>query len=438
MSLLKQQTTRRDFLRQSGQAAVGIGVSSALSSFAAPAILKAAAPNEQIRIGCIGVGNQGTGNLGKFLKDVVAVCEVDSQRLGKAKETVEKGTKKTCAAYDDYRKLLDDKNVDAVVITTPDHWHALMTVDACAAGKDVYCEKPLSLTVAEGRVMVQAARKHGRIVQTGSQQRSDARFRQACELVRNGYIGKVHTIKAGLPGNNYPSKVEVPPKTYVVADTAPPPELNFDLWLGPAPLKAYNKLHVHYNFRFFWDYSGGQLTNFGAHHLDIAQWALGMDDSGPLSIDGKARFQKDGYYEVPEWCNITYKYANGVTILCGQDYKGGVTFEGEKGTLFVDRKVITSTPADIVKASFKASDVRLYASDNHHTNWLECIKSRKAPICDVEIGHRSATVCHLGNIAARLGRTISWDPVKEEITGDPEAAKMLSRPYREPWKLRSV
>jgi predicted dehydrogenase len=423
-------TTRREFLKSSGGLAAGAGLSAGLPGLFAANIASAAdtdSPNEQIRIGCIGVGNQGRGNMGQHIKNVVAVCEVDKIRLGEAKEKVEKATDKPCAAYGDYRKLLDDKNIDAVIITTPDHWHALTTIDACAAGKDVYCEKPLTLAIAEGQAMVRAARNYGRIVQTGSQQRSDDRFRLACELVRNGRLGKIHTIKVGIPTVNFSGPA--------VPDSTPPESLNYDFWLGPAPKKPYNEKHVHYLFRFFWDYSGGQLTNFGAHHLDIVQWALGTDQSGPVAIEAKARFHPQGWCEVPEWFQITYKYADGTTILCGQDYKGGVTFEGEKGTLFVDRGKIESTPSEIVKEAFTDSDVRLYVSRNHHKNWLECIKTRKLPICDVEIGHRSATVCHLGNIAVRTGRAIIWDPAKEEIVGDAEAAMMLSRPYRAPWKL---
>jgi len=373
------------------------------------------------------VGNQGRGNLKKLVQNAIAVCEVDSQRLGEAKDQVEKASKRSCAAYSDYRKLLDNKDVDAVVITTPDHWHALITVDACNAGKDVYCEKPLTLTVAEGRAMVIAARKNNRIVQTGSQQRSDDRFRLACELVRSGRLGKIHTVKCGISGVNL--------KESPVPDSDPPASLDYDFWLGPAPQRKYNRLHVHYNFRFFWDYSGGQMTNWGAHHLDIAQWGLGMDGSGPVSIEGKARYPKNHSYEVPEWCEVVYKYANGVTMICGQSQKGGTTFIGDTGSIHVNRKEITSTPAGIVDQPIDEKEVHLYASKNHHQNWLECIKTRQLPICDVEIGHRSATVCHLGNIAIRTGRKLSWDPAKEVIVGDAEAARMLSRPYRAPWKL---
>jgi predicted dehydrogenase len=361
------------------------------------------------------------------MKLAVAVCDVDSDRLGKAKERVEKAIGKPCAAVSDYRKLLDMKDVDAVVVSTPDHWHALTTIHACEAGKDVYCEKPLSLTVVEGRAMVNAARKHKRIVQTGSQQRSSKEFRTACELVRNGYIGRVHTVRVGIPGVNF--------KGPAVADSDPPAELAYDFWLGPAPKKQYNKLHVHYNFRFFWDYSGGQMTNWGAHHLDIAQWGLGTDNTGPVTIEGTARYHKDRWYEVPEFFDVTYKYANGVTILCGQGQKGGTTFEGDRGTIHVNRGKLESTPAELIKTQLGEKDERLYGSTGHHANWLECIKTRKLPICDVEIGHRSATVCHLGMIAVRRGRPITWNATEETIQNDSEAAAMLSRPYRAPWKL---
>lgn len=433
MTIKPQATTRREFLNTSGILAAGAGLTASLPGlFAAnsAAAADSTSPNEQIRIGCIGVGKQGNYNLGQHTPNVVAVCDVDALHLGLAKERVEKEVGKKCAAYGDYRKLLDDKNVDAVIVTTPDHWHALMTIDACAAGKDVYCEKPLTLTIAEGQAMVRAARRTKRIVQTGSGQRSEERFRTACELIRNGKLGKVHTINVGIPKVNFTGPA--------VPDSTPPETLDYDFWLGPAPLKPYNEKHVHYLFRFFWDYSGGQLTNFGAHHLDIVQWALGADGSGPVAIEGKFRPHLEGWYEVPEWFEVTYKYANGTTVHCGQDHPIGVTFVGEKGTIVVDRAKVDSQPAEIVKAGLTASDTRLYLSTHHHKNWLDCIKSRKLPICDVEIGHRSATVCHLGNIAVRTGRAITWDPAKEQIVGDPEAAAMLSRPYRAPWKLPSA
>jgi predicted dehydrogenase len=353
---------------------------------------------------------------------------VDTEHLAQAGAAVEKAGGKGTLAVGDFRKLLDSKDVDAVVVTTPDHWHALATIHACKAGKDVYCEKPLSLTVAEGRAMVEAARKNDRVVQTGSQQRSDARFRQACEIVRNGGLGKITAVKVGLPGPNFSGPA--------VKDSDPPAVLNYDMWIGPAPMKPYNAKHVHYLFRFFWDYSGGQQTNFGAHHLDIAQWGLGMDDSGPTGIEGTATFNAAGWFETPETASLTYTYANGVKVLCSLGkggFPGGCTFEGEKGSIFVDRSKIVGTPKEVLE--FTGGDVKLYVSKSHQTNFLDCVKSRKKPICDVEIGHRSATVCHLGNIALRTGKKLTWDPVKEEIVGDSETAKMLSREYRKPWSL---
>ena len=419
---------RREFLRTGS----GLAAAAWLTGFARPTARSFAAvpPSDAIRIGHIGVGNQGGNNLKALMPHTVAVCDVDSVRLAAAKERVEKATGRPCAAYSDYRQMLDSRDVDAVVVTVPDHWHALITVDACRAGKDVYCEKPLSLTIADGRAMVDAARKSGRIVQNGSQQRSDARFRLACELVRSGRLGKVHTVRAGISDVNFKG----PP----VADSAPPPELDYDFWLGPAPAKPYNEKHVHYNFRFFWDYSGGQLTNWGAHNLDIAQWGLGTDDTGPIEITGRARYHAQGWYEVPEWSEVVYKYANGVTILCGQDHPGGTEFEGPKGKIHVNRKQLRSDPPELIEQALTESDVHLEESDDHHANWLAAIRSRKLPICDVEIGHRSATVCHLGNIALRTGRPIRWDPEREAVIGDDEAQAMVARPYRAPWNLNTT
>jgi predicted dehydrogenase len=409
------------------------------STLAIPMILPRSVfgANEAIVTGHIGVGNQGTPNLRAFMKQgtkPAAVCEVDRNRLAEAVKLAEggKGQGKT-EAFTDYRKLLDRKDIDAVVITTPDHWHALCTIHACEAGKDVYCEKPLTLTIAEGRKMVDVARKTKRIVQTGSQQRSEygGKFRIASELVRSGKIGKIQTVLVGIPAVNF--------KGEAVPDSDPPPELDYDLWLGPAPKKPYNEKHVHYNFRFFWDYSGGQMTNFGAHDVDITQWALGMDNSGPTSAEVVGiGFDPEKRFEVPVIGRINYLYDNGVKLIVGQNQKdipGGCTFIGTEGTIHVDRKKMTSTPEEIVKNGISAGDVHLYESPNHHQNFLDCMKSRKLPICDVEIGHRSATVCHIGNIAIRLGRKVRWDPSAEKFVGDDQAEAMASRPYRSPWSI---
>jgi predicted dehydrogenase len=432
---IDEKTDRREFLKRSGTMAAGVGLGFGFPMIVDRSVLAGGQkppPSERIRVGFIGLGGQGTANLKAIQKEktaeIAALCDVDKTHLAKAR-TVADTTNRQTSTYSDYRKLLDDKSVDAVLISTPDHWHALTTIDACAAGKDVYCEKPLSLTVVEGQAMVDAARKFNRIVQTGSQQRSDDRFRLACELVRSGKLGKIKQVKVSLPTVNF--------KGPSVADSTAPPELDYQFWLGPAAERPYNEKHVHYLFRFFWDYSGGQMTNFGAHHLDIAQWGLGRDESGPVSIESTAKFNKDHWYEVPEQSRIVYTYDDGIQVISEQGGKAGpnVLFEGEKGSIAVSRGKIESNPPELLKETLGNGDVHLYVSKNHHKNWLDCIKTRALPICDVAIGHRSATVCHLGNIAVRTGRKLTWDPVAQTIVGDPEAARMLSRPYRAPWKL---
>jgi len=426
------RTTRRSFLKFA--ASGGAFLSLPATTYRA-ALLTQDKPSETVRVGSIGVGNQGKPNMNAIRKHVVAVCDVDKDRVAAAARDLEKANIKA-ATFSDYRKLLASKDVDAVLISTPDHWHALTVVDACRAGKDVYCEKPLSLVVAEGRAMVKAARDNKRIVQTGSQQRSAKEFRQACELVRNGALGAIKQVKVGLPGPNWVDRAKKP-----VPDSDPPAALDYDFWLGPAPERKYNANRVHYLFRFFWDYSGGQQTNFGAHDLDIAQWGLGMDDGGPTTIEGTATFNANQWFETPETARQTFTYINGVKLLCSLGrggYPGGVTFEGEKGTIHVRRGAITVTlNGEKVADPYKlpTGETKLYVSNNHHQNWLDCVKTRKLPICDVGIGHRSATVCHLGNIAIRTGRKITWDPKSEQIIGDQEANAMLTKVYRKPWVL---
>ncbi|MCX6902489.1 MAG: Gfo/Idh/MocA family oxidoreductase [Verrucomicrobia bacterium] len=399
-------------------------------------------PSELIRVGAIGCGGQGNSNIGALMKNVVALCDVDKTHLAETQAKVEKANGTKVATYGDYRKLLENKDIDAVVVSTPDHWHALASADALVAGKDVYCEKPLTLTVHEGQVLLQLARKHRRVFQTGSQQRSDQKFLKACEYIRNGRIGKIKRVLVGLPGVNYAERA----KPLTVPDSEPPAELNYDLWLGPAPFRPYNKNRVHYLFRFYWDYSGGQMTNWGAHHLDITQWALGMDDSGPVEAEATAEWNKEKLYETPQNFHVTYRYASGTVVECnsgGGKYKMGATFEGEKGTIYVNRGALTFDPESLEEEALKESDLHLYPElkayaklrNAHHANWLECIKTRKLPICDVAISHRSATVCHLGNIAVRTGKKVKWDPKKEEIVGDAELAKWAAKAYRAPWKL---
>lgn len=426
------QLSRRSFLKST--AAAGTLLTLPATTYRA-ALLAQDKPSDTVRVGCIGVGGQGTGNMNAIKKNVVAVCDVDKGHAASAAANLEKANIKP-QVFADYRKMLESKDIDAVLISTPDHWHALTTIDACKAGKDVYCEKPLTLVVAEGRAMVKAARDNKRIVQTGSQQRSAKEFRQACELVRNGALGNLKQVKVGLPAPNWVDRAKTP-----VPDSDPPPALDYEFWLGPAPERKYNANRVHYLFRFFWDYSGGQQTNFGAHDLDIAQWGLGTDESGPATVEGTATFHPQKWFETPETAKQTFTYANGVTVLCSLGrggYPGGVTFEGEKGTIYVKRGSITVTlNGEKVSDpySLPSGETKLYVSNNHHANWLDCVKSRKLPICDVEIGHRSATVCHLGNIAIRTGRKITWDAKAEQIVGDKDANAMLTKAYRKPWAL---
>jgi predicted dehydrogenase len=430
---LSNHLSRRSFLRHSVLATGGAALALGTPHIRGRAAAVGSGVREGVRVGVIAVGNQGRPLMLQNFRNVVAVCDVDRDRLAAAKKEIESRTERSCAAHVDYRRLLESREVDAVIIATPDHWHAMQTIHACEAGKDVYVEKPLTLVVDEGRVMVKVARQQDRIVQTGSQQRSDDRFRLACELVRSGRIGKLQTIRVGLPAVNFNAEP--------VADSEPPAELDYDLWLGPAPWRPYNKNRVHYNFRFFWDYSGGQMTNWGAHHIDIAQWALGMDNSGPIEVEPLwTRFDEREQVEVPLESELLYRYPNGVIMMVSQgpNRRMGTVFEGTHGTIYVNRGRLESTPEEIVKTPLGPGDVRLYESRNHLDNWYECIKSRRLPICDVEIGHRSSTVCHLGSVAMRLGRKVTWDPVKELTTGDSEVAKRMSYEYRAPWKLPIV
>lgn len=425
--------TRRTFLKQS----VLGGVIGGMTAGSYRSVFGGQPPSERIRVGMIGVGNQGgpRNNMKYFLKNIVALCDLDANYLAEASAFLKKEANASALMTDDYRRLLDAKDIDAVVVTVPDQWHALMTIEACEAGKDVYCEKPLTLVINEGKPMIEAARRRGRVVQTGTMQRSGLEFKLATELVQKGLVGKIKAVNVTLPGPNWIARAGKP-----VPDSAPPEGFDFNRWLGPAPLRPYNKNRVHYLFRFFWDYSGGQQTNFGAHHLDIAQWGLGMDESGPVSIAGTATFNPDGWYETPDTAEIHYTYANGVVMTCRQkpDAKGkeqGTEFVGEKGSLFVYRGGLVANPPELLKGIDLPKITGSQANFSHVQDFFDCIRSRKTPVADVSIGHRSATVCHLGNIAVRTGRKIQWDPQSETIVGDAEASKWLTKEYRQPWSL---
>lgn len=399
------------------------------------------APSDRVVVGCIGLGGLGrTWHLEHRLLpndrvEVAALCDVDRNHLNLAGRMHRAKTLKRAGVYKDFRKLVERKDLDAVMISTPDHWHTLCATAALEAGLDVYCEKPLTLTIEEGKELVKTTRRYGAVFQTGSQQRSDGRFRKACELVRNGKIGRITQVDTVLHPVHHGKWMPT---------TTPPDHLDWDFWLGPAPYVDYVESHVHYRFRWFLDYSGGVMTDWGAHHNDIAQWGLGMDGSGPVEVDGReSKFADQGPHTVALHFDVKYKYANGTTLIChsdkqtinGIDISRGVMFTGEDGWIFVSRTTIQASDEDILKIELGDGDIRLYESRDHHENWLDCIKSRERCICDVEIGHRSVSVCHMGNISMRLGRPLKWDPEKEQFVGDEQANRLMYKPMRGAWHL---
>jgi len=424
--------SRREFLAAAAAAA-------ALPSLLARRALARPAPSGRLSLGCIGVGGMGTANMNAFLGipevQVVAVCDVDAGHRRAAKARVEShyaaaersGTFRGCDEHRDFREVVAREDIDIVMIATPDHWHAIPTIAAVRAGKDVYCEKPLSLTIAEGRAMSDAVRRHGRVFQTGSQQRSSGDFRFACELVRNGRIGRLERILVGLPTG---------PKTKGLADPRPVPErLDFDMWLGPAPETPYDPNRVHGNFRWVFDYSGGEVTDWGAHHLDIAQWGHGSERSGPVEFEGEGAFPREGPWDTATEYRFTATYADGVVLDCTNARENGVRFEGTGGWVFVSRSRIDAEPKRLLKEEFCPNEFRLPASPGHHADFLDAVRARRDPVAPIEEAHRSITIAHLANIAMRLGRKVRWDPDRERVAGDAGAARMTSRAMRGEWRL---
>jgi predicted dehydrogenase len=426
--------TRRTFLQRSLAAASGAWAAPYLLTSGALAAAGRPGANDRIGLGFIGIGNMGGGHLGGLVGSgdfqILAISDVKAAVAQAGKAMVEqryasdpargsfRGEKYTgVALYNDFRELLARDDIDAVVIASPDHWHATMAVLAMRAGKDVYCEKPLCLTIREGRQMVDAARRYSRVFQTGSQQRSEGNFRFACELVRNGYIGEVKEVHVGVGGPS--SDKQFPPE--------PVPEgVDWDRWLGPSPWHPYNSERISGNYGGGWrqvrDTSGGMMTDWGAHHFDIAQWGLGRDESGPVEVIPPNRAERQ---------TLTYRYDNGITMYHGG--ANGILFTGTAGKVEVNRGYLKTWPDSLKSVQLKPADVHLYNSPGHHQDWINCIRNRRRPICDVAIGFSTITVCHLGNIAWWLGQSFHWDPKAEQITDNPEAARWLDRPKREPW-----
>jgi len=450
---------RREFLQGAVATTAGIvGFPMIVPSTAVSGQVK---PNDRINIGQIGFGRIARSHdLPETLKhDVcraVAVADVDIKRARDGKAWFEryyakKVGKVDIKVYQDYREMLQDKNIDAVIISTPDHWHAQPAIEAALAGKDIYIQKPCSLTIAEGRKMSDIVRRTGRILQIGSQQRSLnpwPQFKWVCELVRNGKIGEVKHVKVGLgtdPGCGEESKMPVPEN------------LDYDMWLGSTPYVYYTEKRVHPQKGYSrpgWlrceQFGAGMITGWGAHHLDTVQWGLGTEDTGPVEIEGQAEFPKSGLWNVHGKFDVHAKYAGGITMHISSSFPNGVRFEGSEGWIFVSRgnaKVTASDPvADnpnnsalkvsdpkILRAKSGPNDIKLYESPEQHQNWLDCIRSRRQPVAPVEVGHRSCSVCLLSHIAMKLPRKLYWDPKRERFINDKEANKMLSRSQRRPY-----
>ncbi len=426
-------TTRRDFLSASAAFA------------AAPLFVPASAlgrdgksaASDRIRVGVIGTGGRGNSLIRAFLNekdvDIVAVCDVDERHLDRGQKSAEKGGKPV-ARYRAFRGLLDHKGLDAVVVATPDHWHALPSIAACRAGLDVYCEKPLTNSIGEGRALVNAAREHKRVVQCGSHERSGPRARFACEVVRNGHLGKLKTLRINLPCNE-PHQLKARNVDRPKA-TEPPPELEYDLWLGHTPSVPYIAERVHRDWRWVLAYGGGEMTDRGAHVIDLGLLGAGLDDTGPVEIEAKGVQLKDSIYDVFWDYGFTNRFANGVELVGSTAGPRGVRFEGTDGWLFIHvhgAKLEASSP-DLLKLDSEKFKLRLGRTKSHARNFLDCMRSRQQPFAHGEAAHRTASVCHLNNIAMRLGRKLTWDPAKERF-GDDEANKLLTPVMRPPWQL---
>ena len=447
---------RRDFLATAGKTIAATSVISGFPSIVPSSVLGAFSPSNRINVGAIGSGRISRGHdlPGIWRYDtarIMAACDLDSHRVEDARTLInEYYGKKTGKKYDgvttytNYQELLANKDVDAVVISTPDHWHAIIAIHAVQAGKDVYLQKPASLTIAEGRALSDAVHRSGRIFQIGSQQRSTPQFRYAAELVRNGRIGQLRTVQIGLPGD---PAGEVEPTMPV------PKNLNYDMWLGSTPVVPYTEKRVHPQVGYDrpgWlrceQFGAGMITGWGAHHIDIAHWAMNTELSGPIEISATAEFPKKGLWDVHGPYHVRQKYQNGAAVYMSEKYPTGLRFIGESGWIWVtrgnpaSREAIDASDRRILTEGIKDGELHLHKSpqNDHHLDWLTSIRTRQEPAAPAEVGHRSCTACLLAHASMRLGRTLKWDPVAERFVGDDEANKMLSRPQRAPYGTNKV
>lgn len=430
---------RREFLRRGAMATAAV---------AAPMIIPATAlgrggrpaPSNRITMGCIGVGSQGTSNMQGFLKfpeaQIVAVCDVDKAHRDGAANMVNKVYGDTgCAVYGDFRELLERDDLDTVSLALPDHWHSIPSILAARKGLDVYGEKPLALTLHESKSIVAACQRYNIVWQTGSWQRSQSHFLHAAELVRNGYIGEVHTVKVGLPTGR--------PNT--LQKEEPIPEgFDYDFWLGPAPEAPYTKDRCHWNWRWILDYSGGQLTDWIGHHGDIANWGMGTEHTGPVTIEGRGIWPDDGLWNAATSYFIECVFApgaspvapNGFRMQLSNLFPMGTRFEGSKGTVYCDRgNRLTTDPENLKTVTFGPNDTRLKKSENHAKDFFDCVRSREQTVAPVVPAHRAISLGLLGNIAMQLERKLTWDPVSETFPNDEEAQRKVQRAMRAPWHI---
>lgn len=440
--MAKSSIRRREFLKRAGASALGIAAASKYSIMPSNVL----GANEKIVCAAIGIGRQGESNMGDFMRnpevEMAAVCDVYKPHLQRGVER----TDGKADAYSDFRRIIERKDIDVVIVSTPDHWHPLIAIYACESGKDVYVEKPLSQNIVEGRRMVEYARRYNRVVQVGTQQRSGEHFLRAAELVRSGKLGKISFVRTWNYGNSFPNGIGREP------DTAPPPDLDWNMWLGPAPDVQYNLLRWRKpgswgTFRYFWDYSGGMVTDWATHLIDIVHWAMDVD--APCAVSAHGRKFLDDAKDTPDMIEIVYEYPGFFMTYTyddlnshGLENKGyGIMFHGTNGTLFVDRSGYNVIPemrgADGHRVG-KMDIIESGGSDQHFPhvrNFLDCVKSRKLPISDVEAGHRSTSASILGNIAFRSKETLEWDGKNERVTNHEKPNDFLFREYRAPWHL---
>ncbi len=436
----KTKHNRRDFIKKTSGAIAGLA---AFPYFIPSSIIgrnKIITPSDKIRIGCIGIGWQGTGNMEAFLREndteVVAVCDIDKNHLQNAKNIVNTYYgNNDCKTYHDYKEILARKDIDVFSIGLPDHWHGIISIAAAKAGKDIFGEKPLSHNLLEGRALCDAVKRYGRIWQTGSWQRSRSNFRFGSELVRNGRIGKVHTVEVGLPSghSDFGGSHEIAPI---------PKELDYETWLGPAPYAPYAPARVHKSWRWHLDYGGGQLMDWVGHHGDIAHWGLGFDKTGPVEISGYGEYPKTGLWNSATKYRVDSKYSDGTKMIVAGGHSDvcngttGTKWIGDEGWLWVNRGGrIDSSNKLVLKDKIAPNEIHLLKSPGHARNFLNCVRSRKETIAPCETAHRSASIGHLGQIAMLVGRKIKFNPETEEIIGDTVASRLLGRPMRTPYHL---